>query len=132
MLSKPLMELLEVWELCSSKYSSSNGKMIWLWEAFSLLSLITFPMSTLTDWLSKWHIANICCGPDILVIWPCGPEGLQGFLKPHITDSDSDSLSECPFHRKRTCKIYLLRSPHMDCHLNTAFNHPCHGKRSCS
>jgi hypothetical protein len=60
-------------------------------------------MSTVADWISRCHIADICCGSDImviLVVWPCGPDRLQDFLKPHVTGSDNDSLSGCPFHQK--------------------------------
>ena len=77
-------------------------------------------MSTVTDWISRYHIADICCGSDIMVmvwpcgpdrlqdfnimvmVWTCGPDRLQDFLKPHVTDSDNDSLSECPFYQNGT------------------------------
>jgi hypothetical protein len=34
------------------------------------------------------------------VVWLYGPDRLQDFLKPHVTDSDNDSLSGCPIHQK--------------------------------
>jgi hypothetical protein len=65
--------------------------------------LITFPVSTVTDWLSRCHITNTCCGSDILVtlvVWLCGPDRLQDFLKPHVTDSDNNSLTVRPIHQE--------------------------------
>jgi len=59
-------------------------------------------VSTVTNWISRCHIADICCGSDIMVVWPCGPDRLHDFLKPHVTDSDNESPSGCPFHQKGT------------------------------
>jgi len=62
-------------------------------------------VSNVTDWISRCHTADICCGSDImviLVVWPCGPDRLQDFLTPHVTDSDNESLSGCPCHQKGT------------------------------
>jgi len=76
-------------------------------------------VSTVTDWISRCHTADICSGSDImviLVVWPCGPDWLQDFLTPHVTDSEMSPSLGVLFIRKgpsMTCKFYLHKSsPH--------------------